>query len=132
MFFTVSVIMTNSDMTKQARIIIPLMVFRKSPLPSCIIFEVVLTSQLVYSLRILIKELPIICLAPFSNYFSQHAYPLFISCAQSAYGSPLAGTFAESCSNNPRRVVLKAWGEVKEAGADLLISLGGSSVIDLT
>ncbi len=52
--------------------------------------------------------------------------------AQDAVGSLLAGTFAESCANNPRRVVLKAAHKVHETSSELLISLGGSSVIDLT
>jgi len=52
--------------------------------------------------------------------------------AQDVIGSVLAGTFAESCSNNPGRVVLKAAGTAREKNVDLLISLGGSSVIDLT
>jgi alcohol dehydrogenase class IV len=52
--------------------------------------------------------------------------------AQDAAGRRLAGTFAESCSNNPRSVVLKAAGTAREKNVDLLISLGGSSVIDLT
>jgi len=52
--------------------------------------------------------------------------------AQDAVGSVLAGSFAESCSNNPGSVVLKAAGKAKENKVDLLISLGGSSVIDLT
>lgn len=50
---------------------------------------------------------------------------------EEAAGSLLAGTFTESCANTPRSVVLKAADKVRETGAELLISLGGSSVIDL-
>lgn len=51
---------------------------------------------------------------------------------EEAVGSLLVGSFAESCANTPRKVVLKAADSTRETGADLLVSLGGSSVIDLT
>jgi maleylacetate reductase len=41
------------------------------------------------------------------------------------------GTFAETCQHTPRPVVLAAARAAGEAGADCLVVLGGSSVVDL-
>lgn len=56
-----------------------------------------------------------------------------LSKVQEVVGEYIVGEFTESCAHTPRNIVLRAAHSVQEAKPiDVLISLGGSSVIDLT
>lgn len=51
---------------------------------------------------------------------------------EAALGERHAGTFSGIPAHTPRSAVLRATKFVREAGADLLVAVGGGSVIDLT
>ncbi len=48
-----------------------------------------------------------------------------------ALGNRLAGTYARSEAHTPRHTVFEAAGTARDADADALVSLGGSSVVDM-
>ena len=48
-----------------------------------------------------------------------------------ALGNRYAGTYGESEAHTPRHTVLEAAGTARDADADALVSLGGSSVVDM-
>lgn len=55
-----------------------------------------------------------------------------VKTAREAIGLRLAGEFSGSKAQSPKSVIVKAVQQVKEAKVDGLISLGGSSVVDVT
>ena len=55
-----------------------------------------------------------------------------VSGLRAALGEAFAGLFDEGAAHTPRRVVIAAAAAARAAGADIFVSIGGGSAIDLT